>query len=118
MKRLSESRQVEESQGVLCASVREGSPTLVLINAGEKRWVMPWIHFLYACYEDLHEFERIELFFTSHDIVLEGYRFLELVKHLSSYKVEWIKCYDKRYVQLGPNDLPFVTKIVVEEKTE
>ncbi len=118
MKGLDGSQSNDTAKGVLCASIREGSPTLLLLAMDGKRWILPWIHFLYACYEDLHEFERIELFFSSHDILLEGDRFQDLLKHLSGYKVEWLKAYDKRYQQLCPNELPFIMKIVVEEKSE
>ena len=109
---------MRDPNGVLCASIREGSPSLVLINLEGKRWVIPWIHFLYASYENLQEFERIELFYSSHEILLEGHRFEILLKHLSNYGVEWIRCYDKRYCQLCPKELPFIEKIVVEERSD
>ena len=72
MKHLEGTQSKEKSKGMLRASIRDGSPTLLLLALDGKRWILPWIHFLYACYEDLHEFERIELVFSSHEIVLEG----------------------------------------------
>ena len=100
---------------MLCASVRDGAPTLVIIPLDDKRWVLPWIHFLYALYEDLHEYDRIYLFYSSHKVRLEGLRLKELINHFSSYRIEWIRCYDKRYAELCPEDLPFISMIKVEE---
>ena len=113
---LKNNRETEDSKGVLCASVREGAPTLEIIPLDGNHLVLPWIHFLYALYEDLYEYDRINLFYSSHDVQLEGLRLRELIKHFSSYRVEWVKCYDKRYAELCPKDLPFITKIKVEEK--
>ena len=111
-------REAENSKGVLCASVREGTPTLVVIPSVGNQLILPWIHFLYARYEDLHEFEQIQLFYSSHKVQLHGIRLKELVKHFSSYRVEWVRSYDRKYSELCPKDLPFVSKIKVEEKLQ
>ena len=108
-------QETDDSKGVLCASVRDGAPTLVIIPLDGSRWVLPWIHFLYALYEDLHEYDRIKLFYASHEVRLEGLRLKELINHFSSYRIEWIRSYDKRYAELCPKDLPFISMIKVEE---
>ena len=110
--------KVSENSGVVCVSFREGAPALALITLDGKRWVLPWVHFLYAWYEDLSEIERIRLHYSTHEVFLEGVRFIRLVEQLSNFGVEWIRNYDKRYLPLSPSDMPFVAKIVVDEKSE
>lgn len=110
--------KVSENSGVVCVSFHEGAPAIALVTLDGKRWVLPWFHFLYACYEDLSEVERIRLHYSTHEVFLEGVRFIRLVEQLSKFGVEWIRNYDKRYLPLSPSDMPFVTKIVVDEKSE
>ena len=112
----SESKSIDGSSSIVCASIREGSPTLVIIAWEGRRWVMPWVHFLYAWHEHEEEFERIEIRFSSHDISLEGIRLERLLEHLSKYSVEWIRSSDKRYLNQCPQDLPFIEKIKVKDK--
>jgi len=112
----SDSQTPDSAAGIVCASIREGSPTLVIIAWEGRRWVMPWVHFLYAWHEHEEEFERIEMRFSSHDISLEGIRLERLLEHLSKYSVEWIRSSDKRYLHLCLPDLPFVEKILVKDK--
>lgn len=115
---LKSNQEMEDHKGVLCASIRDGTPTLVIIPLDGNRWILPWIHFLYAFYEDLHEYEQIKLIYSSHNIQLQGLRLQELVKHFSSYRVEWVRCFDKRYEELCPKDLPFISKINIEDKLQ
>ena len=79
---------------------------------------MPWIHFLYAWYESESELDRIKLYYSSHEVSLEGIRLEQLVEHFSKFGVEWIRSYDNRYSRLCPQELPFIEKIQVEEKGE
>lgn len=110
------SQDSDVSSGIICALIREGAPTLLLISWEGKRWVMPWVHFHYAWHERESEFERIKLCYSSHDVSLEGLRLERLVEPLSKYGVEWIRSYEKRYLHLCPQDFPFVERILIEQK--
>ncbi len=79
---------------------------------------MPWIHFLYAWHEDCSEFERMKLYYSSHEFTLEGIRLEGVVERLAKFGVEWVKCYDKRYLALCPQELPFIWKILIHENSE
>ncbi len=79
---------------------------------------MPWIHFLYAWHEQCTEFERIRLFYSTHEILIEGVRLQPLIEHVSKFDVEWVKCFNKRYATLCPQGLPFLERIAVEEKVD
>lgn len=107
-----------EKSGVVCVSFREGAPALAIIALDGNRWVLPWVHFLYAFYENLSEIERITLYYSTHEVLLEGVRFVRLMEQFSKFGVEWIRSCDKRYMPLCSSDLPFVAKIVVDEKNE
>ncbi len=108
----------DDPSGIICASFREGAPTLVIITWEGKRWVMPWIHFQYAWHEDQEEFELMKLYYSTHEVSLEGVRLERLVEHFAKFGVEWIRSYDKRYLQLCPQELPFIENIHIEEKEE
>ena len=57
----SDSQTLDSAAGIVCASIRKGSPTLVVIAREGRRWIMPWVHFLYAWHEYEEKFERIEM---------------------------------------------------------
>lgn len=118
MKIVENSQNIEEPTGILCASFRDGASALRLITTGGKQWVIPWIHFLYAYHENHIELEHVRLFYSSHEIRIDGVRLQPLVEHLSRFNIEWIKCFDKRYLVLCPHDLPFIQQIRVEEKAD
>ncbi|HAV13665.1 MAG TPA: hypothetical protein DCX06_09295 [Opitutae bacterium] len=108
----------DEPVGIICASFREGAPALVIITLEGKRWVMPWVHFLYAWHETRQELEQISLQYNSHKVLIEGVRLESSIQQFSKFGVEWIRSYDKRYLPLCPKDSPFIEKILIEEKSE
>ena len=117
--KLSDNKQnTDESKGVLCASFRDGAPALLLHTLDGKRWVMPWVHFLHAYHEKSGESEQIGMFYSNHEILIEGVRLQPLVERLSKYDLEWVKCFSKRYLKLCPQDLPFIERITIEEKAD
>ncbi len=104
--------------GVICASIREGGPTLTIEDASGRRWIMPWVHLLHAVYESDGELDRIELTYASHVVTIEGVRLFGLAERIAKFGVEWVRRYDKRYLRSCPKDMPFMERIEVVEKTE
>ncbi|MDQ8184228.1 hypothetical protein [Pelagicoccus sp. SDUM812002] len=104
--------------GVICASVREGAPTLIIEDASGRRWIMPWVHLLHAVYESERGLDRIELSYASHTVTLEGVRLGGLVERIAKFGVEWVRRYDKRYLLSCPKDMPFIERIEVADKNE
>lgn len=108
--------EVTAPEGILSASNREGAPTLLIKPQDDQRLIIPWIHFLYGNYKDLEDTECITLFYSTHDVCLEGVRLEPLFERLAKFGVEWIKANDKRYMARCPQDLPFIERISVTEK--
>lgn len=114
----SEGPESGEGAGIVCASIREGAPTLLLFDVDGRNWVLPWVHFQYAWLERCEGDEIIRLFYSSHEASLQGVRLESLLESFAKFGVEWVRVYDRRYLELCPNEQPFVYKIEVEEKTE
>ncbi len=114
----SERSEPDKGSGIVCASIREGAPTLLLLGVEGRNWVLPWVHFQYAWLVRSGEEETIKLFFSSHELSLEGVRLGSLLEHFAKFGVEWVRAYDRRYLELCPNEQPFVYRIKVEEKIE
>lgn len=111
-------QEVRAPEGVLSASLREGAPTLLIKTQDGLRRSLPWIHYLYGDYENLNEIERITLFYSSHEVCLEGVRLEPLFERLAKYGVEWIKAHDRRHLARCPKESPFIQKITVSEKSK
>jgi len=111
-------QKVRAPEGVLSASLREGAPTLLIKTQDGHRRMLPWIHFINGDYENHNEIERITLFYSSHEVCLEGVRLEPLFERLAKYGVEWVKAHDKRHLACCPAGLPFIQKIAVSEKSK
>ena len=56
--------------------------------------------------------ERLALAFSSHDVVVLGWRLQVLLKFFHDAKITTIRAFDARYANLGEG-LPFIAEIVV-----
>ena len=56
--------------------------------------------------------ERLALAFSSHDVVVLGWRLQGVLKHFHDAKITAIRAYDVRYADLG-DVMPFVAEIMV-----
>ncbi len=110
--------ETRKGEGIICASKREGAPTLSIRDGSGKRWIMPWVHLLHATYTNEDSGERIELVYATHEVVCDGVRLESLVEDFAKFAVEWVKCHDKRYLELCPKGMPFLYGIEVTEKVE
>jgi len=57
--------------------------------------------------------DRLQLFFSTHDVTLSGWRLRDFLRLLREGKVAAVKTGNARYANLR-NDLPYVLKIRVE----
>lgn len=110
--------EARKREGIVCVSKREGSPTLAITDGDGKRWIMPWAHLLHANYTCEAGEHRIELVYVTHEVICEGTCLESLAEGLAKFAVEWVRCYDKRYLELCPEGRPFLNRIEVSVKTE
>ncbi len=98
-----------------------GNPrTIDFIKKDGTRQSFPYGHYHTAWFgvdTDSENNERvIKIFFATHLVTIKGYCLDELYNHLCTQKLKFVRANDERYLNMYPDDKPFVLTILIEWK--
>jgi len=98
----------------------EDTRTVDFIKKDSTRQNFPYTHYLTAWYgkdENAKSNERIiKIFFATHLVTIKGHCLEELYNHLCNQKLKSVNANDIRYLEMYPENMPFVSTILIEWK--
>jgi hypothetical protein len=107
-------QRADEPEGHACYSVRAQASTLLVELSSGERWVLPWMHFVFARHHDEGKDERLVLTFASHEVKVSGHNLVVLAETAAKAELESIRELPPKYRDRLADD-PFVTKITVRD---
>ena len=71
-------------------------------------------YFIYARLVYADDMQKLSLFFTTHHVIIEGYRLEKLYDYLLGHSLRMVKALGERYLPIADEKEPFVMNISIE----
>lgn len=90
-------------------------PCLRIETSPNESHVFPYQHLVTASLTSAEHTETLRLFFSSHDVELQGRNLRTLLLALQDFAVKWLRTMPDRYEGLGTSDGSVITEIHIAE---
>ena len=86
-------------------------PALLIHAEDDERWVLPWSQFVSARYRSDGNCERLTLWFSHHEVELEGVRLVALLPEIARFHLGSLRSLPAKYKSHGPE--PFIEHLAI-----